>query len=307
MSAPPDLREVSRVRDERFGTVVVTGASSGIGRACALHLAACGFDVFAGVRRDEDGALLRAAGGGRVEPIRIDVTDAESIAVAARTIAARTGAAGITGLVNNAGIGVAGMLELLPLDDLRRQLEVNVVGLVAVTQAFLPALRRARAQGDRARIVHVGSSNGYFAPPLLGAYNASKFAVEAISDTMRRELAPWGIEVSLVEPGAIDTPIFDKSSRDADDRLAKLPEDAQRLYGPLIEAIRRSVAKRTGGARPPRAVALAVEHALRATPPRTRYRVGADATVQWVLGRWLPDRWADAVLRRFLGLPKRIA
>lgn len=291
------------------GGVVVTGASSGIGRACALHLAARGFRVFAGVRRESDAASLRDASAGRVETLRLDVTEALQIAAAARDVESAVGAAGLAGLVNNAGIAEAGMLEFLPLDDFRRQLEVNLTGLLAVTQAFLPLLRRRRAAAPEApvRIVHVGSSSGYLAAPLLGAYNASKFAVEGLSDTLRQELRPWRIDVSLIEPGAVDTPIFAKSNTEADVRLEKLPEDAKRLYAPIVDAIRATVATRVAGAAPVGPVARAVEHALSASRPRTRYRVGVDAKVQFAIARLLPDRLRDRLLGRFLGLPRRLS
>ncbi|HVP30021.1 MAG TPA: SDR family oxidoreductase [Myxococcota bacterium] len=290
------------------GAVVVTGASSGIGRACALHLAACGFRVFAGARSGSDRAALAEAGGGRIEPIQLDVTDPAQIGAAARAVDGAVGEDGLAGLVNNAGIAEPGMLEFLPLDALRRQLEVNVTGLVAVTQAFLPLLRRRRARSPDApvRIVHVGSASGYLASPLVGAYNASKFAVEGLADTMRQELRPWRIDVSLVEPGAIQTPIFEKSDAEAEVHLEKLPEEARALYAPFVEAIRASVARRLRDAKPASTVARAVEHALTAGRPRTRYRVGVDATVQRALARWLPDRARDAVLARFLGLPRRL-
>ncbi len=284
------------------GAVVVTGASTGIGRATALHLAELGFRVFAGVRREADAALLRESKLPGLEPLFLDVTDSAQIAAAAERVAAATGPAGIAGLVNNAGIGVAGMLEFMPLEDLRRQFEVNVVGLVAVTQAFLPLVRRRSP--DPGRIVHVGSSSGYLSAPLVGAYSASKFAVEAIADSMRLELAPWRILVSLVEPGAIDTPIFDKTNAEADARLAALPDEARRLYQPTIDAIRSSVAKRVGAASPPETVARAIAHALLAARPRTRYRVGFDAKLQWALATLLPARARDWVLARYLGLPR---
>jgi len=282
------------------GAVLVTGASTGIGRATALHLATLGFRVFAGVRREADAAALRESKLPGLEPIFLDVTDAAQIAAAAERVGAATGSAGIAGVVNNAGIGVAGMLEFMPADDLRRQFEVNVIGLVAVTQAFLPLVRR-RAP-DPGRIVHVGSSSGYLSAPLVGAYSASKFAVEAIADAMRLELAPWRIHVSLVEPGAIDTPIFDKTNAEGDARLAALPEEARRLYQPTIDAIRATVAKRVGAASPPETVARAVAHALLAARPRTRYRVGFDAKLQWALATLLPARGRDWVLSRYLGL-----
>ena len=180
-------------RATRTGAVVVTGASSGIGRACALHLAALGLQVFAGVRRAEDGAALQAASSARLTPMLLDVADETSIRAATDTITAAVGEAGLAGLVNNAGIGVAGPLEFLPLAEFRTQLEVNVTGQLAVTQALLPLLRQGRG-----RIVNMGSIGGRIAAPFVGPYSASKFALEALTDALRMELRPWGLHVAIV-------------------------------------------------------------------------------------------------------------
>ena len=213
------------------GTVVVTGASTGIGEATALHLRELGFDVRAGVRKDEDAERLRVARG---HAAALDVTDADSIASAA----AEVGDAPLAGLVNNAGIAVSAPLEFVPIDELRRQLEVNVVGQVAVTQAFLPALRRGRG-----RIVNVSSIGGRIALPLAGPYAASKFALEAVSDSLRREVAQFGIEVSVVEPGGVKTPIWKKGTETAEQIAADLPPEAGQLYGGMVEVLRRETAK----------------------------------------------------------------
>src|SRR4051812_39464080 len=178
--------------------VVVTGASTGIGEAIARRMDA-GFRVFAGVRKEEDAERLRAAGA-NIEPVLLDVTDQASIDAAAATVKAAVRDQGLAGLVNNAGIAVSAPLEFLPVDELRNQLEVNVVGQVAVTQAFLSDIRTAKG-----RIINIGSIGGKVAFPLAGAYAASKFAMEAITDSLRRELRPWGIEVSIVEPGGVKT------------------------------------------------------------------------------------------------------
>jgi NAD(P)-dependent dehydrogenase (short-subunit alcohol dehydrogenase family) len=194
------------------------------------------------------------------------------------------------------------MLEFLPLHDLRRQLEVNLVGLLAVTQAFLPQLRMRRPA--RGRIVNVGSTSGYLAAPLLGAYSASKFALEGLSDTLRLELAPFGIEVSLVEPGPIRTPIFEKTNADAEARLETLPPEAQSQYTSMVGAMRAIGQERARRAISPESVAQAVAHALGAARPRTRYRVGLDAKLEFALARLLPDRARDFVLSRYLGITK---
>src|SRR3972149_6942761 len=194
------------------GAVVVTGASTGIGRACVQRLDTMGFRVFGGVRREVDGESLKSETSDRVTPILIDVTDSVSIASAAEVVAAAVGEAGLAGLVNNAGIPVPGPLEFLPLEDIRRQLEVNVIDQIAVTQAFLPLLRKGRG-----RIVNVGSIAGKFATPFLGPYTASKHAMEGLSDALRQELRPWGIHVALVEPGSIATPIWQKGQANANE------------------------------------------------------------------------------------------
>ena len=188
-------------------SVVITGASTGIGEACALHLDQLGWRVFAGVRKDSDGEALQRKASPRLMPVRIDVTDAASIAGAREIVARELGDRGLDGLVNNAGVVVAGPLEFVPMDDLRRQLEINVIGQIAVTQAFLSFVRTARG-----RIVNIGSVSGKMATPFVGPYAASKFAMEALTDALRCELRPWGIQVSIVEPGSIATPIWEKDA-----------------------------------------------------------------------------------------------
>jgi NAD(P)-dependent dehydrogenase (short-subunit alcohol dehydrogenase family) len=274
------------------GPVVVTGASTGIGEACAQRLSSLGFDVFAGVRSDADVERLRAAGS--VRPLKLDITDSASIAAAAETVIAASGGR-LAGLVNNAGIAVTAPLEFLPVEELRRQLEVNVIGHVAVTQAFLEALRAARG-----RIVNISSIGGRIALPLLGAYAGSKFALEGISDALRRELRPWGIAVAVVQPGAIATPIWDKGSVAAEGLLAEAPAEASERYGPLIETMRSGALEAARDGLPPAAVADIVAHALTSARPRTRYLVGREAKVRATLARVLGDRVFDALIARTL-------
>lgn len=277
--------------------VVITGTSTGIGAACALHLDKLGFCVFAGVRKDADGDALKQKSSGRLTPVCIDVTDAATIASAAKTVTAAVGEAGLTGLVNNAGIAVAGPLEFLPIDDVRQQLEVNVTGQLAVTQAFLPLLRLARG-----RIVNIGSANGRVAIPFVGLYSASKFAMEGLTDAMRMELKPWGIEVSIIEAGGIDTPIWQKSTAAADEMIRNLPERAHELYGAAIPAFRKAAAREAQKAISPDIVAQAVTHALVSKKPGTRYSVGRNASLQVIIARLLPDRFRDGLILRRLGL-----
>ena len=281
-------------------SVVITGASTGIGRDAALHLDRNGFRVFAGVRREADAESLQKEASPRLEPLLLDVTDAAAIEAAAKRVDAEVGTAGLAGLVNNAGIGIGAPIEFLDLDELRRQFEVNVVAVVAVTQAFLPALRRARG-----RLVNVGSIGGRVSQPLVGPYSASKFAMEAISESERMELAPWGIEVSLIEPGAIATAIWDKTQTYAGGMLQTLPPEANELYGDAVRSVLAILEYQQRAAIPPAATSRAIHHALTAARPKTRYVVGNDARAQAFLARFLPDRWRDALLVRFMKYPRR--
>jgi NAD(P)-dependent dehydrogenase (short-subunit alcohol dehydrogenase family) len=276
------------------GAVVVTGASRGIGEACALRLAAAGFRVFAGVRRPADGEALRAKVRDALTPLILDVTSVESLAAAAAAVDAAVGEAGLAGLVNNAGIAVPAPLEFLPPEELRRQFDVNVVGQLAATQAFLPALRRARG-----RIVNMSSVSGLIASPLLGAYATSKFALEALSDVLRLELSLWDVRVVVVEPGSVATSIWDTSLVRGETILAAAPGAMER-YGPAIEAARRFARRRAAAGLRPEAVARAVEHALTVPRPKTRYLVGVDARLG-ALVRRLPDRMRDWLLLRRYG------
>lgn len=272
------------------GTVVVTGASSGIGEACALRLAKAGFDVYAGVRQDGDAE--RAAGlHDRVTPLKLDVADEASVAQAREQV----GSGPVAGLVNNAGISVSGPLEFVPLDEWRKQLEVNVIGQVAVTQAFLPGIRQARG-----RIVNIGSVGGIVAPPLLSPYAASKFALEGLSDSLRRELRPHGVHVAIVEPGSVATRIWEKGVSAADDLAADMPPEAEQVYGELIETIRGEATKAAERAIPPDEVAKVVEHALTSEKPKVRYAVG-NAKMRIRASHALPDKAFDALIARALG------
>ena len=270
--------------------VLVTGASTGIGRAVALRLDAAGWRVYAGVRRQEDARSLQDAASARFTPVLLDVNDDEQVREVADRIDRETGAAGLAGLVNNAGIAVAGPLEFLPLAELRQQLDVNVLGQVAVLQAMMPALRRARG-----RILFVGSIAGRSALPFTGGYSASKFALEAIADSLRVELQPWGLDVVVIEPGAIATPIWETSSTRAERNMERMPPAAIEYYGRLIGAVRARARKSAENGLPAEVVARVVEKALTTRRPRSRYLIGRDARARLWLER-LPDRWRDAVV-----------
>ncbi len=282
------------------GAVVITGASTGIGAACARHLDRLGFTVWAGVRSHGDGEALARTASPRLRALLLDVTDPASIAEARRTIAEGTGGSGLAALVNNAGISVAGPLELLPLAEVRTQFEVNVIGALAVTQALLPLLRSARG-----RIVNISSIAGLAATPFLGAYCGSKFALEAMSDALRLELAPWGIQVSLVEPGAIQSQIWQRATMSATRTLGGVAPEALALYAQPLSRLHEVMAGAAARAIPADVVADVVARAILASCPRTRYLVGKDARFRALLKRILPDRVQDRLLAWFMGIPHR--
>ena len=286
-------------RPANTGAVLITGASTGIGASASLHLAALGHRVFAGVRRIEDGDMLRRRGGALIVPVIIDVTDVASITTAAEQIAGAVGAGGLGALVNNAGIAVAGAWEHVGRERLLHQFEVNLFGTVAVTQAFLPLVRRGRG-----RIVTVGSIAGKHAPPFFGPYAASKHALEAFADSLRLEMRPWGIAASLIDPGAVDTPIWKKGLALADDVMAEMPQAAQHLYAPYVQAARRSGEHAGRRGITPERVAEAIAHAVRAPRPKARYFVGRDARLRALAMRLLPERVVDRLTWHGMGMPR---
>jgi NAD(P)-dependent dehydrogenase (short-subunit alcohol dehydrogenase family) len=277
--------------------VVITGASTGIGRACALELDRRGFRVFACVRNDAAAEQLRADASSRLTPVSIDVTIADTIAAAAKTVANATGGAGLAGLVNNAGVVVSGPLELVPIDELRRQLEVNVIGQVAVTQAFLPLLRKAKG-----RIVNISSINGGLAVPYMSPYSASKFALEVINDALRLELRNFGIRVSAVEPGAIATPIWEKAVTTANHLADNVDPAALALYDADMAAMRTLVDRMIQTASPADRVVKAVVHALTARRPKAHYYLGWQVRSCFTSLRVLPDGLRDWLVRKAIGL-----
>jgi len=275
--------------------VVVTGASSGIGEASALKLATVGFDVFAGVRKEADGERLRSESGSKVVPLSIDVTDQDSIRAAAAQVTEAVGERGLAGLVNNAGVAISGPLEFIPIEELRQQIEINLIGQVAVTQAFLGLIRAGRG-----RIVNVSSIGGRIALPFAGPYAASKFGIEAISDSLRRELRPWGIEVSVIEPGSVATKIWDKGTAKARELSANLPAEGMELYGGAIAKMQKLAAETAARGMPPEEVAEDVIHALTSAKPKTRYLVGRDAKMRARVSALVSDRTFDRLVARTL-------
>lgn len=280
--------------------VLVTGATGGIGRHAAVHLAERGFRVFATGRNQAklDELTRDAAGRYELTPIRLDVTDASSIAAAAHEIDRLTSGHGIDILVNNAGFGEIAPIEMVGDAELRAQYDTNVFGLMAVTRAFLPAMRRRGA----GRIINVSSLGGTFTLPLFGAYNSTKYAVESLSDALRIELRPFGIHVSLVEPGPIRTN-FSNHSLAGVERYRADGSPYARVVDRLVQMVQRTDKVAPG----PAVTSRAIYHAAHARRPRVRYKVSLSSRLGVALLRALPTRWTDALLRRVLRLtPKHV-
>jgi NAD(P)-dependent dehydrogenase (short-subunit alcohol dehydrogenase family) len=279
--------------------ILVTGCSTGIGRATALHLDGRGFRVFAGVRNDEDASDLISQASDRLTPVMIDVTDQASIDACAKRVE-ELAPEGLAGLVNNAGISVYGPMEAVPIEDLRRQFEVNVLGQVATTQAVLPLIRKVAG-----RIVFMGSVAGRTHPvPFFGPYAASKWAIEAIADAWRIELAPWGIKVVLIEPGTIESEIWTKGFGEFDEVVERSSPETRPVYEAGMRRGLKIFQTLAGRGQPADVVAKKVDHALTARRPRSRYVIGADARLQ-VAGNFVPDRVRDRLISKTLKIKKR--
>jgi NAD(P)-dependent dehydrogenase (short-subunit alcohol dehydrogenase family) len=272
--------------------VLITGCSTGIGRVAAIRFAALGWRVYAGVRRETDAEALRAECDA-LRPLILDVTDAAQIEDAVGAIEAETGGR-LDALVNNAARVLIGPIEATPVEDARSVVEVNVLGVVAVTRRCLPLLRRAAPLGPGSRIVNVGSTSGIVAWPFSGAYVASKFALEGLSDALRLELIGTGVDVSVIIAGSVRTPIWEKTHASFEACAGAMGDDVARVYGKRFEAARRAV-RSSPDAIEPGVVVRAIEHALTSRRPRTRYVVGRSARKQWLLRRLLPDRAADRI------------
>ena len=271
-------------------SIFVTGASTGIGLASAKHLAREGFQVFAGVLPGEDTSALE---GENIVIVPIDISKPEIIASAKRTIEAALGGAGLYGLFNNAGNAYSGPLEFIPMGAIRQQFEVNTFGHIAVTQAFLPLIRQSQG-----RILNTVSILGRVSTAMGGPYSMAKYAMEAFTDSLRRELAPFGIEVSALEPGAIATKIWEKTNSNADEIWDELPEHGRELYKDAKIRLDKSVHKMATGAISPDEVAKQVVHAFTAKRPKTRYLIGSDAKLIAFLAWLLPDRLLDIVIKK---------
>ncbi len=274
--------------------VVVSGVSSGIGEGAARELCRWGYKVYGTVRRAEDGERLQKELGDAFTPLHLDVTDAAAVAAAASQVRQDLGGAGLFGLINNAGIADPGPLTAISPDSLRRHFEVNVVGVLHMVQAFLPLLRAA--SGERpGRIINISSIAGRLAYPFMGAYAASKHALEALSDSLRRELLIYGVDVVVIQPGTIGTPILDKAAH-----LASSFSDSD--YQPTLRFLDMSNDKRM--AMPVAVVTRRILDALTLDRPRTRYVIPNERFRLWLIPRCLPDRWLDRIIDRMLGFER---
>ncbi len=280
----------------RTGTVLITGTSTGIGWATALRLDRLGFDVVATVRRDEDGERLRAEASDRLRTIHLDVTDAAGIAAAAADVGDWVGERGLAGLVNNAGIGFAAPLEFAPLPAVERLFAVNVFGVLAVTQAFLPLLRRGRG-----RLVNVSSTASVFVAPFHGPYSATKLALNGLNHALRRELRPLGVDVILVICGSVNTPIWTKAADLGEALTGEIPAEATVVYGPRYERLRAFFGRMGEGGVAPAVAAAQIAGALTDRRPRNTVFVGPDARLFRVADRLLFGRLRDWVVWKTSG------
>lgn len=283
-------------------TALVTGASSGIGRATVARLVSSGWRVFATVRKPEDASSLQREFGERVTSLIIDVTDRDTINAAAEQVKADLGDRGLDGLVNVAGIGLMRPVEFVTDDDMRRIFEINVFGQIAVTQAFLPMLRQARG-----RVVNIGSVGTHIALPFGGLLNASKSALRALNDALRLELRSSGVRVSIIEPGAIKTPAVEKTLGDVEGVIRDLPPRGAAEYGDMIRTFaKRGYALESNGSDPD-VVAQVVQEALTADRPKARYPAGKHSIVLALIGILVPAVLFDVLLLKALGLPTKPA
>ena len=279
--------------------VVITGASSGIGYDAARYLIERGFHVFGSVRKQADGERVQGELGEQFTPLLFDVTDEVAVATAVSQVTQTVGSSGLAGLVNNAGIAVAGPLMHLPLEEFRRQFEVNLFGLLDVTQKFLPLLGAvSNASHPPGRIVNISSISGRVAYPFMGPYAASKHALEAMSDALRRELLLFGVDVVVIEPGSVRTPIWDKA-QDLD-----VEQYSQTPYKGILEGMKHIFVNRGKTGIPVEKVSQAIYTALTAKKPKTRYVIARKLLTGWLLPRYLPDRLFDQIVGKRLGIIK---
>ena len=281
-------------------TVRITGASTGIGAGAARYLAGKGWRVFAGVRKDADGEALKDGASGDIRPIILDVTKSDQIAAAVDTVSAALQGERLAGLVNNAGIAKMGPLAIQPMEDFRAQFEINVIGLMAVTQAFVPLLGADPARtGPPGRIVNITSVGGKLSSPFLGAYAATKHAGEALTDALRRELVIYGIDAIAIGPGSVRTPIWDKAEEDNSEspyRQSDWSESLKKFEEVMLSGGRSGLT--------PEEIGEYIETALSADKPKARYAPVPDKLTNWTIPTRLPKRLLDRIFWSRFGLKK---
>lgn len=281
-------------------TVVITGASTGIGEATALYLAKHGWRVYAGVRKQSDADALSASSEGDIRPLILDVTRQEHLETAVRTVSETLKGETLTGLVNNAGIANMGPLAIQPLDDFKAHFEVNVFGLLCASQAFAPLLGMDKTRtGAPGRIVNITSVGGRISAPFLGAYTATKHAVEAMTDTLRRELVIFGIDAIAVGPGSVKTPIWDK----AEEANSDGPYSGS-AWSDALKQFEQVMLKGGRDGLPPEQIAKVIEIALEDATPRARYSPVPKKLTNWYIPTLLPKRVLDGVFRKRFGMTK---
>jgi NAD(P)-dependent dehydrogenase (short-subunit alcohol dehydrogenase family) len=278
-------------------TVVITGASSGIGRSCVSVMSRAGWEIYATVRKPADAEMLQAEYGGQIFPVILDMQNTSSIANAAQEVESQLQGRGLDGLVNVAGIGLVRPIEYASMEDVREIFDINVFGQIALTQAFTRLLRK-----NKGRMVNITSVGVNIAIPFGGLLNASKSAFAMLSDTLRLELRPFGVQVSAVEPGAIATPAVDKTLGDIERVIGGLPPEAQAQYASMLQTFARIAYGREKTGSSPVVVASAVHHALTSRRPRIRYRVGKHAKLLATLPKVLPESLLDLIRLRMFGL-----
>lgn len=277
--------------------VVITGASTGIGYDAARYLIERGYHVFGSVRKQADAKRVQQALGEQVTPLLFDVTDGAAVATAVTQVTQKIDGNGLAGLINNAGIAVAGPLTHLPMDEFRWQFEVNLFGLLDVTQKFLPLLGAVEnAQHPPGRIVNISSVSGKIVYPFMGPYAASKHALEAVSDALRRELLIFGVEVVVIEPGSVQTPIWDKAQDLDVERYSDTP------YKKILEGMKRVFVSQGKSGIAVEEVSEVIFKALTAEKPKTRYVIARKLLTSWLLPRYLPDRRFDKIIAQRLGI-----
>ena len=278
-------------------SIVVTGSSTGIGWWIAKALLTRGFQVFGSVRTHKDAERLQSEFGSAFTPLLMDVTDQAAVAKCADQVRTSLHGSTLAGLVNNAGMALSGPMLLMPLADMRRQLEVNLIAPAGVTQAFAPLLGADRSlAGTPGRIINMSSVGGRFGGPFLGAYAASKYGLEGMSESLRRELQLYGIDVILIEPGYVNTPIMDK----AEEEDATIYRETE--YGPILEKFKKFFVEEGRKGLHPKRIGEVVHKALTTNHPKVRYSIVQQRLKNWTIPMLLPNRMVDRVIGKQLGL-----